>query len=207
MHFCVYLFTKELPNDKQIQEIMYPYYEYAVEDEEAVDPNSKVDLRWDSLDVGGRYSGLLKLKCRLNEKDDAYRWNFYVDAPRAGRLFRCQFLEKLLNAAKEDKMLMFKTVIGFYSFNNIEDSFFSYSGIRDGYVCVDGCKISDLLNSEELMDHGYGFVDDVFGKQNTRNFWNREDRSFVDNPEYENELKAAFDRNKDGYLTILDLHN
>lgn len=203
MHCCVYIFTKELPNDKHIQKIIHPYYEYAVEDEETIDPDSKVDIKWDSWDVGGRYSGLLKLKC-LNKEDNVYRWNFYIDTPRAGRLFRCRFLENLLDIAKEDKRLMFSN--GFYSFYNIEDSFFNYSGIRDGYVRVDGCKISDLLNVEELKDTGYSFIDDVFGKQSTRSSWNREERSFIDNPEYENELKDAFDRNKDGYLTILDLH-
>ena len=203
MHCCVYLFTKELPNDEQIQKIMYPYCEYAVEDEEAVNPDSKVDIRWDSLDVGGRYCGLLKLKC-LDKEDDVYRWNFYIDTPRAGRLFRCRFIENLLGVVKENKTLMITN--GFYSFNNVEDRFFNYSGIRDGYVCVDGCKISDLFNGEELMDHGYGFVDDVFSIQSTRSFWNREALSFVDNPEYENELRAAFDRNKGSYLTILDLH-
>ena len=204
MHYCIYLFTKELPNDEQIQNIMYPYYEYAVEDEdeEAVDPDPKVDIRWDSWDVGGRYGGLLKLKC--NKKDDRYKWQFYIDAPRAGRLFRCRFLEKLLNIKKEHGRLM--CLHGFYSFNTIEDNFFNYSGIWEDYVRVDGCKISDLLDSEELIDHGYGFVDDVFSKQSTRDFWNRKECSFIDNPEYENELKTAFDRNKDNYLTILDLH-
>lgn len=203
MHYCVYLFTKELPNDEQIQKIMYPYSEYAVENEKAVDPDSKVDISWDSWDVGGRYGGLLKLKC-LDKEDDVYRWNFYVDTPRAGRLFRCRFLENLLNVAKENGRLMLLN--GFCGFNDIEGHFFDYSGIRDGYVYVDGCKISDLLPSKEVMGGGYGFVDDVFGKQSTRSFWDREMLLLTDNPEYENELKDAFDRNKDGYLTILDLH-
>lgn len=82
-----------------------------------------------------------------------------------------------------------------------------HSGMRDEYIYVDGCKISDLYNSEELIDHGYGFIDDTFGKQSTRSHWDRKTRSFIDNPEYENELKAAFERNKDGYVTILDLHS
>lgn len=202
MHYCTYLFTKELPNDEQIQKIMHPYYEYEVEDEEAVDPDSKVDIHWDSFAVGGRYCGLLKLKC-FDKEDDVYRWKFYVPTPRAGRLFRCRFIEDLLCIARADRRSM---PIGFYSFSSVEDSFFNYSGIRDGYVCVDGCKISDLFNSKEIMDGGYGFVDDVFDKQSTRRFWNQEECSFADNLEYENELKAAFDRNKDNYLTILDLH-
>lgn len=202
MHYCIYLFTKDLPNDTQIQKIMHPYSEYAVENEETVDPDPRIDIRWDSYAVGGRYGGLLKLKCLPEE--DVYKWHFYVDAPRAGRLFRCQFLENLLGIAKENGQLARSN--GFYDFNDIEQRFFDYSGIWDDYVCVDGCKISDLLNSEELIDHGCGFVDDVFGNQSTRDFWNREERSFVDNPEYENELKAAFERNKDNYLTILDLH-
>lgn len=202
MHFCVYLFTKDLPNDYKINQIMYPYYEYTAEDEETVDPDPRIDIRRDSYVVGGRYCGLLKLKCLPEE--DAYKWRFYIDQPRAGRLFRCQFLEGLLDIEKENGRLM--RLNGFYSFNDIEDRFFNYSGIWDGYVCVDGCKISDLLDSEELIDHGYGFVDDVFGNQSTRSFRNREECSFVDNPEYENELKAAFERNKENYLTILDLH-
>ena len=119
MHYCVYLFTKELPNDEQIKKIMYPYYEYAVEDEEAVNPDYKIDIGWDSCDVGGRYGGLLKLKC-LGKEDDVYRWNFYVDTPRAGRLFRCSFLEHLLDIAEENRRLM---PIGFYSFNSIKHSF------------------------------------------------------------------------------------
>lgn len=81
-----------------------------------------------------------------------------------------------------------------------------HGGMRDGYVYVDGCKISDLYNSDDLIDHGYGFVDDTFSKQSARDHWDRKTLSFVDNPEYEIELKAAFERNKDGYVTILDLH-
>ena len=193
MHYCIYLFTKELPTDEQIQKIMEPYSEY---NPDQVDS----DIRWDSWTVGGRYGGLLKL--RFSQTDEKYKWYYYVGTPRGGRLFRCEFLETLLRIYRDRKA----PIPGFYSYDRIEQDFFAYSGARDGYICVDGCKISDLCNSEELIDHGYGFIDDTFDNQSTREHWDRVKRFFVDNPEYENELKAAFERNKDGYVTILDLH-
>jgi len=194
MHCCVYLFTKELPNDEQIQKIMEPYSEY--------NPDQVCsDISWDSWIVGGRYGGLLKLRC--SEEDEKYEWNYYINTPRGGRLFRCDFLETLLRIYRDRPI----PISGFYSFNSIEDNFLIHSGMRDGYIYIDGCKISDLYNSEELIDHGYGFIDDAFGMQSTREHWDRETLSFTGNPEYESELKTAFDRNKDGYITILDLHS
>lgn len=194
MHYCIYLFTKDLPSNEQIQKIMDPYSEY--------NPNQvDSDIGCDSWIVGGRYGGMLKLRC--SEEDETYKWCFYVDTPRAGRLFRCEFFENLLRIYRDRGL---PTSV-FYSFNGIEDDFLMHGGMRDGYIYVDGCKISDLYNSEELIDHGYGFIDDTFGKQSTRSHWDRKTRSFINNQEYENELKAAFERNKDGYITILDLHS
>jgi hypothetical protein len=172
---------------------MEPYSEY---NPDQVDS----DISWDSWIVGGRYGGLLKLRC--SGADEKYKWNYYIDTPRGGRLFRCEFLEILLRTFRDRKA----PITGFYSFNGIEDDFFIHSGMRDGYIYVDGCKISDLYNYEDVIDRVYGFSDDMFGKQSTRDHWDREIH-FVDNQEYENELKAAFERNKYGYLTILDLHN
>lgn len=195
MHYCVYLFTKDLPNDDEINRIMYPYDEYNPDCEKyKSDKNFTPDIWFDYLAIGGRYSGELKLKC--SENSEVYEWYRLPSKPRAGRLFRCKLLEATLSRSKENSDFLW---------NSIEANFFKYSGLRDGYVHVDGCKISDLYNLEEVINSG-GFVDDVFEKQSARELWDRSIGFLIDNREYENEMKAAFERNKDNYLTILDLH-
>lgn len=201
MHYCIYLFTKDLPTDEQINTIMAPYSD---ENHDKYSPKQPMqpDIQWDYWVVGGRYSGLLKLGCR--DDDDVYKWRFYIEEPRAGRLFRCQFLEELIEARRNNHGIL---SYGFYSPSSIEKDFLSYSGIRDGYIRVDGCKISDLANLEERLDGGYGFIDDEFQKVSTRDWWNTDIRNFEENSEYEKELKDAFERNKDNYLTIIDIHD
>lgn len=186
MHICIYLFTKNLPTDEEIEEIMAPYSEYA--EKESPYP----DIQWDGWVVGGRYGGLLKLKDDSDDEDSKYKWYYYIDEPRSGRLFRSEMLENLIRMCRELKSSIY---YGFYGFNHIENTMFNYCGLRDGYVYVDGCKISDLYNPEEVQEHGYGFIDAPFNQQRTRK-----------DPEYDNALKEAFERNRDHYLTILDLH-
>ena len=184
MHICVYLFTKNLPSDNDIDKILAPYNEHTEQDK-------CQELRWDSWTVSGRYSGLLKLK--INENDEKYKWGFYVDQPRAGRLFRNQFIEHLIDFCKNTKKSM---QYGFFGFNNTEAQFFNYSGFRDGYINVDGCKISELYNYDDVLTRGYGFIDIPFDQDMTR------DRC----EDYDSELKTAFERNRDNYVTILDFH-
>lgn len=191
MHFCIYLFTKNLPTDEEIEEIMTPYSEYAAK--ESPDP----DIQWDWYEIGGRYGGLLKLK--TDSDDDKYKWHFYINEPKAGRLFRCRPLENLLRMCKSFRSSM---EYGFYSSDHIEGTMFDYFGIRDGYIRVDGCKISDLYNLEDVSCGGCGFIDAPFNLQVSKytHFFKDE------KPDYEDLLKAAFERNRDHYLTILDLH-
>lgn len=190
MHYCIYLFTKNLPTDEEIERIMAPYSEYA--ENESPHP----DIRWDGYEIGGRYGGMLKLKTKF--EDDKYRWCFYIDEPRAGRLFRCQPLENLLRMRKSFRS---SREYGFYGSNHIEDTLFRYFGMRDGYIRVDGCKISDLYNLEYVSCSGCGFIDVPFNRQETRYTRSREEK-----PDYEILLQEAFERNRDHYLTILDLH-
>ena len=192
MHYSIYLFTKELPNDEEIARIMAPYYEYA--ENESPNPN----IRYDGFVVGGRYGGMLKLKTDL-ENDEKYKWNFYIDEPRSGRLFRNTPIENLINLQRTYKS-SFR--FGFYSFNDIEDTLFRYLGIKDGYIRCDGCKITDLCNLSDISDKGCGFIDVPYNQQGTRftQFFNNE------NPGYEELLLKAFERNHDNYVTILDLH-
>ena len=194
MHYCIYLFTQNLPTDEEIAEIMAPYSEFAENE------NPSPDIQWDGYEIGGRYGGKLKLAMdpRHSLADETYKWWFYVDQPRSGRLFRCQPLENLLQMCRDFKS---SRTYGFYSFNNVEHTLFNYLGSRDGYIHVDGCKISDLYNLDDVSDGGCGFIDVPFNRQGTRYT-----RSGEEKPEYEDLLKEAFERNRDHYVTILDLH-
>lgn len=191
MHYCIYLFTKNLPTDEEIEEIMAPYSEYA--ENESPHP----DIQWDGYEIGGRYGGMLMLKAD-SQDNDKYRWYYYIDEPRAGRLFRHQPLENLLRMCRDFKS---SREYGFYGFNHIEYTLFNYCGLRRGYLHVDGCKISDLYNLDEVSDCGCGFIDVPFNRQETRYTRSREEK-----PGYEDLLKEAFERNRDHYVTILDLH-
>ena len=196
MHYCIHLFTKDFPTENDISEIMKPFDEEKYFDEvcEENDENiEKPKLLWDYYIIGGRYSGLLKLKVET-EKENEYDWNYLISlspnkGPRCGRLFHSSILKNLL----EKK-----------SYYMVEEDYFNYMGFRDGFLYVDGAKISDIINTDDIGC--FGFID-IDGELYVREEWDRKNSKFIEkinfDKEYENKLKNYYNY----YLTVLDIHN
>ena len=197
MHFCVAIITEEFPTDNVLEEKLAPFSEDAFynqfededEDEEHIS-KAKEDypmLLWDWWQVGGRYSGYLKLKADYNDLDTEYKWCFLEKTPRAGRLFRSGLLERLNQNS-------------FY----YEESAFGYLGISDGYIRVDGCKVKDAINFEEIViNHGVAFIGKD-GQVFAREWWNGDD--WIKDEQYEEKVKEAIKDVDDCYVCFVDCH-
>jgi hypothetical protein len=195
MHYCVHLFTEKIPTDADIDRIMHPYNDdvvyadrYVDEECEVENKNWKIPLfSWDYWEIGGRYHGKIKLK--IDENDKEYRWRFYeFDNPREGRLFLSSAIRKM----KNDKSK------GLFN----EEDWFNFFGYDEGYLKVDGAKIKDIMNIDEL---GCFIFIDKNGKAFARSTWNGE--GFDDDEHFDEEYKATIEANKDCFLTILDIHD
>lgn len=196
MHYRIHLFTKELLTEDQIQDIMAPYYDDAVygnsDDESETTENDEKDIIYpaimlDYFVIGGRYCGQLKLKMDT-ESDNEYNWQFYEKVPREGRLFHSSLLKKIREEFKNP-------------WDKREEEWYGYMG--DGsYILVDGAKICDILNIDELSC--YAFVD-IDGQAYSCESWNGSD--FEKHPDFENLYKQKLNEYKDYFLTVLDIHD
>lgn len=188
MHYACLVFTKEFPTDDILYKALAPFNEedfYDKDEETRVLP----EFLWDWFSVGGRYSGMVKLK--IDEKDKKYEWGFYARTPRCGRLFRSKILEKMFSMKKDCR--------GHY-FN--EEEFFAELGAYDGYIRVDGCPVADILDRDELSC--YCFVDKD-GNAYSRERWNGE--RFEKHEDFQEVLKNTIENSMDCYLTVVDLHD
>ena len=70
MHYCVLLITKELPSESKIEKILQPYnHEDIKYDEETGELLTPLPIfTYDWFQIGGRYTGSLKLKIDKNDE-------------------------------------------------------------------------------------------------------------------------------------------
>lgn len=185
MHYCLALFTKELPSKLEIDRIMRKYdSEEVYKDEENI---VYPQFTYDWYEIGGRYAGQIKLK--VDEDNKEYKWKYIIREPRNGRLFWSYLLNELENFSK--KSFMYK-----------EEDYFSTMGYRDGYILVDGAQISDILNMDEI--ECFTFIEHD-GKAYSRSWWNGSD--FVENEDFEEKFDLVKEKSKDMFLTIIDYHD
>lgn len=187
MHYCCALFSKEFLTDTIIYKILTPFSEYNEER-----PCEYPAFLWDGYRIGGRYNGLLKLSTKKDP--DKYEWNYCISKPRAGRLFRSYVLEQIIPN---------NDVGSFYSFASSEETCFRSLGFRDGFLYVDGAKISDIINVDDLINC-YCFVD-IDGNDYAREYW--DGKHFTKNDDFEELIKTAIKNSEDYYVCIVDLHD
>lgn len=172
MHRCCFVFTKEFPSNNVI-----------------VDALKKSDCMYDWVSIGGRYSGLLKIKATRNDKK--YRWEYGERNQRNNRLFRSKLIdmiEEFKNSSKEE--LYFS-----------EEDVFNELGYHDGYIRVDGCLVSDISNKEELS---CACFIDKHGNEYSYETWNNGEWKI--NDDFEGLLKETLKNSEDDYLCVVDLH-
>ena len=191
MHYCVHLLTKELPTENQIAEILQPYngvefWENIPEDM----PYEEVEhlpFTWDCYQIGGRYKAQLKLK--VDENDNTYNWMLCGHNPRNGRLFWCSLLSTLQKHITP-------------SFMYSEEDWFSSLGISDGYIRVDGAKLKDVLNLDDLGCYIYILPD---GSAVARSSWNG--NSFIEDKNFDDKYAKALEDNMNVFITVIDIHD
>ena len=120
MHACVYLYTSRFPTDEVINAAMEPYCEYeSIGDE---------PFKWDGYTLGGWYGGKIKLRAERSEEPGEYEIGFYSALRRAGRVFRCHFLEIVARGLLEYSH--FDPKSGLFD----ETEALLYCGARDGWI-------------------------------------------------------------------------
>ena len=186
MHYCLALFTKELPSKEKIDSLMKRYNSEDIysDDEKEID---YPQFTYDWYQIGGRYAGGIKLK--VDESNNIYEWQYMIKEPRNGRLFWSYLLNQLEDFSKE-------------SFMYREEKYFSSMGYCDGFLYVDGAKISDIMNMDKI---GCFTFMNAEGEAYSRKWWNGS--NFIENKDFEQRFKEEIEKSKDMYLTIIDYHD
>lgn len=184
MHYCCEIVTKEFPTDQVITNILLPF---DWESRNAYDEENQPVFTYDWWQIGGRYSG--KLKLRVDKEDKKYDWEYYATVPRAGRLFRSKALETIDSWSVKSFAI------------HTEEDLFNELGARDGYIRVDGAPIKDLIDFEKDCAECWCLVD-VDGKAYAR-------VHYEEDPEFEQTVQNIFaNGNRDDcYVVIVDLHD
>ena len=188
MHYCTLLITKEFPSDEVIEKIMQPYNEALNEYDDNGDRIGDYPVfQWDWYQIGGRYNGSLKLK--VDKTDEKYDWQYYSKGGRNKRLFRSYLLTKMKDFAKGDILYT-------------EEDYYNTMGFRDDFLYVDGAKISDLLNFDEVECY---ICIDKDGNAIARERWNG--HSFIKDEKFDEKLAEIKKQSSDCCATILDIHD
>lgn len=182
MHCCLLLITREMPSENRISEILKPYNEENLECDETGEIISFPIFTYDWWEIGGRYSGKLKLK--IDNNDEKYDWKYISD--RNKKLFH----SKLLTDLQKSKKILFENI------------YYRSMGSRDGFLYVDGARIDDLLNFDEIDC----FVCIDFDKNViARETWNG--HAFIKDEDFDKKLAEIKAKSKGMFATILDIHN
>ena len=137
----------------------------------------------------GQNGKLEALKLKVDENDNTYNWMWCEHNPRNGRLFWCSLLSTLQKHITP-------------SFMYSEEDWFSSLGISDGYIRVDGAKLKDVLNLDDLGCYIYILPD---GSAVARSSWNG--NSFIEDKNFDDKYAKALEDNMNGFITVIDIHD
>lgn len=188
MHYAALLFTENLPNEQDIAETMKPYSwdNLKYDDEDKLIGEYPV-FTYDYYVIGGRYKAAIKLSVEGNE--DYYGWKYYSMESRNGRLFWSCMLSKMKEHIKPGFLFS-------------EEDYFMNIGFGDGFLYVDGARSCDILNYEELESY---ICIDSDGSAIAQSSWNGTE--FIEDKDYDAKSKALLKKHKNGFVTMLDIHD
>lgn len=189
MHYCALLITKDLPSENKISEIMQPYYEGNAEYDKGTEKriNPYPVFEWDWYKIGGRYNGSLKLK--VDMEDTYYDWKYMARDDRNKRLFYSYLLTEMKNFAGNTFMYR-------------EENYYSSMGMCDGFLYVDGARIDDLINFNDVDCY---ICIDSYGNAIARETWNG--TTFVKDDQFDKKLAEIKSKSKGCFITVLDIHD
>ena len=187
MHYCCLIITKEFPSDDVIENVLKPFNDedYYVEPE---DTRVRPAFLWDWYSVGGRYGGSIKLRADLD--DEKYKWRYFVNEPRNGRLFRSTLLDKLENRSKNRWNAAYS-----------ENYYLDYMGFNDHFLYVDAALADDIQNISEM--NCWCFVDQN-GNAFARDYYTGE---LETNKEFDTQLSRVKENCSGCYICVVDLHD
>lgn len=191
MHYACLVITKSFPNDEELERVLRPFNDEDYYSRPEDDKTPRPPILWDWWEIGGRYAGKFKLEIRKDDKE--YRWEYYANEPREGRLFRSYAFYKMKALIDQKKIWMLT-----------EEKFYPLMGLRDGFLYVDGARIRDIKNLKDLSC--YCFID-ADGNGYARESYNK-DTGWSDVPDFEEKLEKMIEEvNKDWFVCIVDLHD
>lgn len=197
MHYCFLVFTKERPDEETLNIIMNPYNEDTFYERREKEKIPFPEFTWDYFVVGGRYNSQLKFDFKKHYKEDEHGM-FYAKKTRNHKIFDSFILDKIKRNFSSPRF-----------WEEFEEcDYYASMGIDDGYIRVDGCKISELHDSQD-KNLGYGFIG-IDGSVYSRTWYNGDaDECFVKRPDYEDVLAKAWEKatEEDGWVTVLDIHD
>lgn len=184
MHYKLLVFTRELPTEEEIEDLMMPYNEdsyYSNYDDEGnyigvgKEPERPV-FTWDWYQIGGRYSG--QIAAEVSTIDDL--------GIQIRNINRKEVISRL--------------------FDKYEWETDCYGYIREGERCIrcDGAYVPKIKNENAFGCYAFIGID---GKARARETWNGKD--FIPDREFEYWLdisrEAAIAEN--AFMTIIDIHD
>ena len=181
-HGCLYLFTDELPSIEDIATFLQPYCEY----NDDLDWDN-TEITWDWWELGGRYAGEILAKVSsIHRTEDCISY----EVKEVGDI---EVISNLFNKLKTKASYRHDP----FSFGwAIEHDAFGYIMNReDGSIRVDGAKLQAITNLDELRC--YAFMD-----KNVAFCHDKHRENFND---LFNEMLDKY-YEKDGFLTVLDIH-
>lgn len=121
MHYCLLLITKEIPSENRFSEILEPYDEENLECDKTGKIISFPTFTYDWWEIGGRYSGKLKLKIddcySSTETSDGF---LYVDGAKIDKLLNFDEINCFVCIDSDENVIARETLRG-YSFVKDED--------------------------------------------------------------------------------------
>lgn len=179
MHCCLLLITKEIPSEDRISEILKPYN---YKNFECNNKNPQI-FTYDMWEIGGRYSGLLKLKMDYNDK----KYDWAIPYKHRNNIL---FHSKLLTDLQLQKVWF------------DENRYYSSMGANDGFLYVDGAMIDDLINFDDVncficIDSNENVI--------IRETYN--EHTFVKDKNFDEKLAKIKMKSKTMFATILDIHS
>lgn len=181
MKYCTWLITEKLPTEEEITDI----FSSLIKDKSAFEDYFTDISR--IYKIGGVFNGLLKLK--VDKSDSFYGWTNSKIKERNGKMFH----NRLLSIVKE----MF-TSEELYR----EENYYGEIGYNQGFLCVDGAKIKDILNLNEAQQHCELCID-VNKNIIIRKLWNNVE--WVVNEDFDRQLEEILNQRKEMFVTVLDL--
>ena len=174
------MFTDELPSMEDVSELIRPYSEW----NDDLDWGAS-EFTYDSWSLGGRYAGSILAKVSSIHKTEEYT------SYEVKEVVDVEVISRLFNTLKP----MYKTEPISMGWVMEHDVFGYIMNREDGSIRVDGAKIQAITNLKDL--HCYAFMD-----KNVAFCYDNHKEDFDD---LFNEMLDKY-YEKDGFLTVLDIH-